>query len=601
VMEQSAPFESNLAALHDLLMDQVRARSAERLSAERWQRNAALTFVAAMMLTAILLASYFTRALTRSMRRVVKTFTAIEAGQYDNEIIIDSEDETGKVLRSLDKMQTTLRGRIEADRAALAENQRMLTENRRMLAENTRVRQALDKAGTVVLVVDESHQIVYANEAAKTTFAQLQNDLKAELPAFAGTSSAGSPINLIGSSIDIFRPIPCLDRPALAALRGPQTETLSIGGHTLVLSAAPIIGGASLDAPGARLGTVLEWRSRTREVALEHEVRSVVEEALNGNLRARLPVEGKTGFHANLAGGLNEILENLSTIVRTTKLAVVEIRSSADEIAHGNAELSGRTQTQASALEETGTAMEQMTATVKQNADNAAHADHLAATAREHAEKGGQVVSAAIAAMNEINGSSRKIADIIGVIDAIAFQTNLLALNAAVEAARAGEQGRGFAVVASEVRGLARRSAEAAQEIKTLIRDSVVKVEEGAKLVDQSGVMLHNIVSAVQNVNQMVAEIASASREQSTGISEVNTAIAKIDEMTGKNSTLVEQDAAAAQVLLSRANDLSSAMDKYRITESAGRPPNRRPVEATTTVHAPAWSRRISAVPNRGS
>ena len=615
VMEQSASFESNLAALHDRLMDQVRVRSAQRLSSERWERNLALTFVAAMTLTAILLAGYFTRALTRSMRRVVKTFTAIEAGQYDNQIIVDSNDETGKVLRSLDKMQTTLRGRIEADRAALAENQRMLAENRRMLAENTRVRQALDTAGTIVLVVDESHQIVYANEAAKTTFAQLQNDLQADLPAFTATSPlrGSSPVgglsrvnesSLVGASIDIFKPIPCLDRAALTALRGPHTETLSIGGHTLLLSATPIIGDAglnaavgtaALDATGTRLGTVLEWRSRTREVALEHEVRTVVEEALKGDLRARLPVDGKTGFHANLAGGLNEILENLSTMVRTIKHAVIEIRSSADEIAHGNAELSGRTQTQASALEQTGSAMEQMTATVKQNADNAAHADRLAATAREHAEKGGEVVSAAVTAMQEINESSHKIADIVGVIDAIAFQTNLLALNAAVEAARAGEQGRGFAVVASEVRGLARRSAEAAKEIKTLIRDSVVKVEEGAKLVDQSGAMLQNIVGAVQNVNIVVAEIASASREQSAGISEVNSAIAKIDEMTGKNSVLVEQDAAAAQALLTRANDLSTAMNKYRISEPAGQTSERQPSEITTRVGTPSRPRRLSA------
>jgi methyl-accepting chemotaxis protein len=160
VMEQGTQFESKLAALHDLLMDQVRARSAQRLSAERWERNLALTFVAAMVIAAILLAGYFTRALTRSMRRVIKTFAAIEAGQYDNQIVVDSEDETGQVLRSLDKMQTTLRGRIEADRTTLVENQRMLAENRRMLAENTRVRQALDNAGTVVLVVDEAYQII---------------------------------------------------------------------------------------------------------------------------------------------------------------------------------------------------------------------------------------------------------------------------------------------------------------------------------------------------------------------------------------------------------------------------------------------------------
>jgi len=590
VMEQSTQFETKLAALHDLLMDQVRTRSAGRLSAEQWERNLALAFVAAMVIAAILLAIYFTRALTRSMRRVIATFAAIEAGRYENEIIVDSTDEPGQVLRSLDKMQTTLRNRIEADRAVLTENQRVLADNRRMLAENTRVRQALDNAGTVVVVVDEKHEIVYANETAKSTFAQLQPDIQRELPQFSGSP-------LVGSSIDIFRPLPCLDRVALDRLRSASIETLAIGGHTLVLSASPI-----LDSTGGRLGTVLEWRNRTREVAVEHEVKSVVEEALQGNLEARLPVDGKVGFHANLAGGLNELLDNLSTVVRSIKYAVVEIRSSADEISQGNAELSERTQTQSSALEETGSAMEEMTATVRQNAENAAHADQLAAAARDHAEKGGIVVSSAVAAMQEINVSSRKIADIIGVIDEIAFQTNLLALNAAVEAARAGEQGRGFAVVASEVRSLAGRSAAAAKEIKSLINDSVIKVGEGARLVDQSGAVLQEIVGAVQKVNKVVAEIASATREQTSGIGEVNSAIAKIEEMTGKNAVLVDQDAAAARVLLTLTHELSQAMDKYRIIEAqvaeAERPAT---TSARPAPHAPPIKRSPQTVRRQAS
>jgi methyl-accepting chemotaxis protein len=590
VMEQSTSFETKLTALHDLLMDQVRTRSTNRLSAERWERNLALTFVAAMVAAAILLAGYFTRALTRSMRRVIATFAEIEAGRYENEIMVDSTDEPGQVLRSLDKMQATLRNRIEADRAVLTENQRVLADNRRMLAENTRVRQALDNAGTIVVVVDEKHEIVYANETAKKTFAQLQLDFQRELPQFSAAP-------LMGASIDIFKPLPCLDRVALDGLRSTSIETLAIGGHTLVLSASPI-----LDSTGGRLGTVLEWRNRTREVSVEREVKSVVEEALRGNLEARLPVDGKRGFHANLAGGLNELLENLSTVVRTVKNAIVEIRSSAGEISRGNAELSERTQTQSSALEETGSAMEEMTATVRQNAENAAHADQLAAAAREHAEKGGGVVSSAVAAMKQINVSSHKIADIIGVIDEIAFQTNLLALNAAVEAARAGEQGRGFAVVASEVRSLAGRSAQAAKEIKSLINDSVTKVGEGARLVDQSGAVLQEIVGAVQKVNKVVAEIASATREQTSGIGEVNNAIAKIEEMTGKNAGLVDQDAAAAKLLLTLTHDLSQAMDKYRISDAqiAGAP---RPVTVTErpAARAPAVNRAPQRVRQQAS
>ncbi len=239
------------------------------------------------------------------------------------------------------------------------------------------------------------------------------------------------------------------------------------------------------------------------------------------------------------------------------------------EIAAGNADLASRTREQDSRLEETAASMEQMTTTVRQNADNARQADLLSSSACEQAEKGGAVVGDAIAAMGEITNASKQIADIIGVIDEIAFQTNLLALNAAVEAARAGEQGRGFAVVASEVRNLAGRSATAAREIKGLIKDSVGKVKEGSKLVDKSGQTLEEIVTSVKQVSDIIAEIAAASEEQSAGIVQVNAAIAQLDEMTQQNAALVEQAAAASSSMGEQARELNDQVSFFSTDNKA--------------------------------
>jgi aerotaxis receptor len=272
---------------------------------------------------------------------------------------------------------------------------------------------------------------------------------------------------------------------------------------------------------------------------------------------------------------------NLRGIVSDVRVGSNAISQSSQEVAAGGNDLSQRTQEQASALEETASSMEEMTSTVKQNADNARQANQLAAGARDQAEKGGAVVSKAVAAMDEINASSKKIADIISVIDEIAFQTNLLALNAAVEAARAGEQGRGFAVVASEVRNLAQRSAAAAKEIKGLINDSVDKVATGTELVDASGKTLTEIVDSVKKVTDIVAEIAAASQEQSAGIDQVNKAVMQMDEMTQQNAALVEESSAAARSLEEQGQKLQELMGFFRLgaNDSVTRSGPRRPAK----------------------
>ncbi len=302
------------------------------------------------------------------------------------------------------------------------------------------------------------------------------------------------------------------------------------------------------------------------------QVREVIKSASEGNLTARVSTEGKSGELLVMAESINSLLAGMADIVGRVKSAAADVHRGAEEISEGNAHLAERTEQQASSLEETASSMEQMTSTVKQNADNASQANQLAAAARDQAEKGGAVTADTVRAMSEIHESSKKIVEIIGVIDEIAFQTNLLALNAAVEAARAGEQGRGFAVVASEVRSLAGRSATAAKEIKDLIQDSVRKVEGGSQLVTRSGEALEQIVSSVKKVSDIVAEIAAASREQSSGIEQVDRAIAQMDQMTQQNSALVEQGTAASSSMTTQARTLNEMMARYRISDAhAGR------------------------------
>jgi methyl-accepting chemotaxis protein len=321
------------------------------------------------------------------------------------------------------------------------------------------------------------------------------------------------------------------------------------------------------------------------------ETQKVVQSAIDGDLTRRISLAGKTGhFHA-LSMSVNSLIENIMGVVRDVKFAAGEVFGSSDEISRGNSNLSQRTEQQAAALEETASSMEEMTTTVKQNADNAAQANQLASAARSQAEKGGTVVSEAVLAMQSINVASKKIADIIGVIDEIAFQTNLLALNAAVEAARAGDQGRGFAVVASEVRSLASRSAAAAKEIKTLIQDSVGRVEHGTKLVDDSGHTLTEIVASVKKVSDIVSEIAQASSEQATGIEQVNKAVTAMDEGTQQNAALVEQASAAAESLLDQARQLDARMTKYQVGGPALQPrPASTPVKEGSEASR-SWSK----------
>ncbi|MBC3874536.1 methyl-accepting chemotaxis protein [Undibacterium flavidum] len=284
----------------------------------------------------------------------------------------------------------------------------------------------------------------------------------------------------------------------------------------------------------------------------------------NGDLSQQIKAKSNDEM-GQLLSGLENMRQNLVQTVTTVRQGSSSIAVSSEEIATGNMDLSARTENQAASLEETASSMEELTSTVQQNADNARQANTLALKASSVASKGGQVVGDVVHTMNSIKDSSKKIVDIIGVIDGIAFQTNILALNAAVEAARAGEQGRGFAVVASEVRSLAQRSASAAKEIKELINDSVAKVDTGSKLVDDAGHTMDEIVISIKGVADIMAEITAASVEQSDGIAQVNIAISKMDEAVQQNAALVEEAAAAAGSMQEQANNLNHAVSIFKL------------------------------------
>lgn len=475
-------------------------------------------------------------------------------------------------------------------------------ETKRIADENARVRQALDNVGTATMIADPDFNIIYMNRSVQSVFQGAESDIRKDLPGFDASK-------LMGINIDIFHKNPAHQRGLVGGLKGTFESELSIGGRTMSIVAN------SIEIDGERLGTVVEWVDRTAEVAIEKEINHLIGAANSGDFTIQLPVAGKEGFFLNLTDGLNSMtatandslndvlrvinsmaegdltskidknydgifgslkdsvnttINKLMEVITEIRTASTTLRNGASEIATGNADLSKRTEEQASSLEETASSMEEMTSVVKQGAENSRDANELSQTAKMKATDGGLVVQRAVTAMEEINKSSKEIADIIGVIEEIAFQTNLLALNAAVEAARAGEQGRGFAVVAGEVRNLAQRSADASKEIKDLIRNSESKVAEGSNLVNESGKTLADIEEAVVKVSAMIEDISSGAEEQTSGIEQVNTAVAQMDEMTQQNAALVEEASASSEAVSDRAAGLAKMVEFFRTGDNGG-------------------------------
>jgi methyl-accepting chemotaxis protein len=355
-----------------------------------------------------------------------------------------------------------------------------------------------------------------------------------------------------------------------------DAQVASLTAAIWVLGAIALIAGVSTAA----------WivRNLSRQLGGEPAAAADLARAVaQGDLTVRIDL--RPGDRTSLMASLQEMQASLVKVVSNVRQNSESVATASSQISQGNNDLSQRTEEQASALEQTAASMEQLGATVKQNADNARQANQLALSASAVAIQGGEVVSRVVDTMKGINDSSRKIADIISVIDGIAFQTNILALNAAVEAARAGEQGRGFAVVASEVRSLAGRSAEAAKEIKGLIGASVERVEQGTVLVDQAGVTMNEVVSSIKRVTDIMGEISAASVEQSTGVSQVAEAVSQMDQVTQQNAALVEESAAAAESLKAQAQQLVQTVAVFRLDSGIRN-------DVTTVVSAPIAVRK---------
>ncbi len=533
--------------------------------------------VAVALMLAIAAAVLITRSIVRPMAEVASVADAVARGQLDRQIVIDDRSELGDLLGSMQRMQTQVKAVIAAQGEMAARH------------DEGRISYRMDDSafpGEYGRMVRETNALVAQHIGVKMRAVEVMRhyavgDLSMDMERLPGEKAD------ITEAMDMCK-------ANLSAING---EIKRLAAAAAAAAAGDFTHRGDVDKYQHDFRDMVEGLNRLMETTDGNlaDVSELLQAIARGDLTARM--EGDFhGVFATMRDDANATVSQLTDIVGGIQMAALSINTAAEEIASGNSDLSRRTEQQAANLEETAASMEELTSTVRQNAESARQANQLAIGAAGVASQGGEVVGKVVTTMTDIEQSSKKIAEIISVIDGIAFQTNILALNAAVEAARAGEQGRGFAVVASEVRTLAQRSANAAKEIKDLIETSVGKVADGSALVHQAGATMGEIVASVQRVTDIMAEISAASQEQSAGIEQVNQTITQMDEATQQNAALVEEATAAARSMEEQAQTLSEsvAVFKLQATTSA---PVRKPAVVATAPRAASTPKAVVRKP----